>query len=151
MQAEISNLFTLTFIHVWRQLHCKKMKFPIKDFFSKCDQYVLYLYIYIFICIYLYIYIYIFIYIYIYVYICIYTEYTTLKKPSSGETRQNTSVVQSFLLTNFPSPSFTYIYISERYVYISGLPTLMWLSILIWLHPWIRYTHVITYSKFLLK
>ena len=141
MQAEISNLFTLTFIHVWRQIHCKKMKFPIKDFFSKCDQYILYLYIYM----------YPYIYLYMCIYICIYTEYTTLKKPSSGETRQNTSVVQSFLLTNFPSPSFTYIYISERYVYISGLPTLMWLSTLIWLHPWIRYTHVITYSKFLLK
>ena len=141
MHGEISNLFTLTFIHVWRQLHCKKMKFPIKDFFSKCDQYILYLYIYM----------YPYIYLYMCIYICIYTEYTTLKKPSSGETRQNTSVVQSFLLTNFPSPSFTYIYISERYVYISGLPTLMWLSTLIWLHPWIRYTHVITYSKFLLK
>ena len=91
------------------------MKFPIKDFFSKCDQYILYLYIYM----------YPYIYLYMCIYICIYTEYTTLKKPSSGETRQNTSVVQSFLLTNFPSPSFTYIYISERYVYISGLPTLM--------------------------
>ena len=66
-----------------------------------------------------------YIYLYMCIYICIYTEYATLKKPSSGETRQNTSVVQSFLLTNFPSPSFTYIYISERYVYISGLPTLM--------------------------
>ena len=66
-----------------------------------------------------------YIYLYMCIYICIYTEYTTLKQPSSGETRQNTSVVQSFLLTNFPSPSFTYIYISERYVYISGLPTLM--------------------------
>ena len=53
------------------------------------------------------------------------SEYTTLKKPSSGETRRNRSVVQSFLLTNFSSPPFTCIYISERYVYISGLPTLM--------------------------
>ena len=152
MHGEISNLSTLTFIYVWRQFTAKKWSFPLKiSSVNVTNMFYIFIYISLYVYIFIYIYIYIFIYIYIYVYICIYTEYTTLKKPSSGETRQNTSVVQSFLLTNFPSPSFTYIYISERYVYISGLPTLMWLSTLIWLHPWIRYTHVITYSKFLLK